>query len=83
MAHSKWLIPISINFHRLHIMYITYKLCNLSSLKAMLAYARLEAVINFSVLQRFPLERAGFMNSSSHISVKYFSYFYMSYRRGI
>jgi hypothetical protein len=31
---------------------------------------RVEAVINFSVLQRFTLERVGFMKSSLHISMK-------------
>jgi hypothetical protein len=43
----------------------------------------LEAVINFSALQRFPIEQGGFMNSSSRISMKYFSDFYISYRRGV
>jgi hypothetical protein len=42
-----------------------------------------EAVINFSALQRFPREQVGFMGSSSCISKKYFSDFYISYRRGI
>jgi hypothetical protein len=43
----------------------------------------LDAVINFSALQSFPLERVDFMKSSDHISVKYFFDFYISYRRGI
>ena len=36
-----------------------------------------------SRLKRFPLERVNCMKSSDHISVKYFSDFYISYRRGI
>ena len=47
------------------------------------ALKNLEAVINFSALQRLPLEQAGCMNASSRISMKYFSDFYISYRRGI
>jgi hypothetical protein len=35
------------------------------------------------ILKHFPLERVNCMKSSDHISAKYFSDFYISYRRGI
>jgi hypothetical protein len=44
---------------------------------------RLEAFINFSDLQRFPLEQAGFMNPSASAPMKYLSDIYIIYRRGI
>jgi hypothetical protein len=51
--------------------------------KARAGVQELKAVINFSALQRSPLERVECIKSSVYISVKYFSDFYISYWRGI
>jgi hypothetical protein len=56
---------------------------NLGEFSQQRRHPTLEAVINFSALQRFPIERVCLMNSSYHISMKYFSDFYIRHRRGI